>query len=346
MGLLGDFFGSLFGVGYLGAKLLQESAERAQDKEDTELCRAFREKYTDSALEAKLAAQVRDPSQYNAVWERIEEYKRTHTRRTVWFPVELIDVSSRPDILEKRMDGDPFYEKYFSFGWEDIGTKRISLQDFYRSRDENDRKYIDTMKWLMFTYEKLPKRNAEGTITTMNTNKDLIKHLRENRYKYGIDRESVEVYDDTLIGAFRRKYTDPALEAQLREQIKDPSQHDAIWSRIEEYRQTHNRMTVWFPVEIFDPECSSLEAYKQREKSALPELHEQLNYGWEDIGKRLPLPSGKRIRGDMLYNAWNALKWLMFTYEKFPKTVADNEIKWSNQKLVEYLRKNRDKYGI
>lgn len=355
MSLLGEFFGSLFGVGYVGVKLMQESAERAQDKEDVELCRAFREKYTDSVLEAKLAAQVRDPSQYNSVWERIEEYKRTHTRRTVWFPVELIDVSSRPEILEKRMEGDPLYEKYFSFGWEDIGTKRIPLQDFYRSRNEDDHKYIDTMKWLMFTYEKLPKRNAEGTITTMNTDKDLIKHLRENRYKYGIDRESVELSDDKLVAAFRQKYTDLELEQRLMEQIKDPSKYEAIWNRIEEYRKANSRLTVWFPVELFDKFGSGPDSEKYR--NTLYASKHPL-FGWDDI-------CNTRINTRDSYNGENdetlkrnriiTLRWLMFTYEKintltanvlFARKTSIFDDSSDYKKLVEYLRKNRDKYGI
>lgn len=48
-----------------------------------------------------------------------------------------------------------------------------------------------------------------------------------------------------LIDKFVQKYTDPALEERLRQDILDPKKYDEIWNRIESYKARKGGWYVW-----------------------------------------------------------------------------------------------------
>lgn len=182
MGMLTDFFGSLFGVGYVGVKLAQEGIEKVERLEDLEMIKRFAEKHTDPELEKRLWEQIEDPSQHEVIWQRIEKYRRTHTRETVWFPVELYDnISSKEGDYSTRKDR--IYQRY---GWDYIGNRRPIIVDTGAvTQYQLTMHKHQTLGWLVFTYQKIPLSYFSGVAPTIQR-PDIIKYLRKNRKKYGI----------------------------------------------------------------------------------------------------------------------------------------------------------------
>lgn len=113
-----------------------------------------------------------------------------------------------------------------------------------------------------------------------------------------------------LIQQYIQKYTDPALEEKLRQDILDPAKYDEIWERIESYKAKGGRWYVW---KRDHPAWKAVgqERFPFRTKSGL--LHPRNDY--DDC----------RLHG----NRNKALFMLMHTYGK----MTVNEAEWEALRL-------------
>lgn len=81
-----------------------EIVERAESKERAKLIREFVEQHTDKQLEEKLMADVKNPSMYDKIWRRLEEFKRDN-----------------PLFCKARTT------EYAGFGWGNVGKERLGF---------------------------------------------------------------------------------------------------------------------------------------------------------------------------------------------------------------------------
>lgn len=97
-----DLFAILAGGGYALAK----GAQSGSDKTRLGMYHGLKDEYlalnTDPALEAHLKKQIEDPACYNAVWERIEAYRRVRG----WEPVERLPFFDKKGNLHPRNQYD------------------------------------------------------------------------------------------------------------------------------------------------------------------------------------------------------------------------------------------------
>jgi hypothetical protein len=114
---IGDLFGMIGG----GAWLLKESVnaigEHAGDRTRHALIEAYFAEHTDPILEERVNAEIENPACREAIWRRLEEYKRDNP---VWCKRH-----------EKRGWRDKYTGRWVSppFGWQSIGVERIPFRD-------------------------------------------------------------------------------------------------------------------------------------------------------------------------------------------------------------------------
>ena len=104
---IGDLF-SIFAGGALGGtETAQEIGERAVGEERSRLIKAYIAEHTDPELEQRMMEDVKNPDMYDAVWERIESFKRDN-------PV-FCDEEAKKSLI-KKYDGTYGYTSRFR--WE------------------------------------------------------------------------------------------------------------------------------------------------------------------------------------------------------------------------------------
>lgn len=129
------------------------------------------------------------------------------------------------------------------------------------------------------------------------------------------EREAALTRND-LIQKFIQKYTDPALEERLRQDIQNPEKYEEIWKRIESYKARKGGWYVW-----------------KREHPA-----------WQDVGhNRLPfrtasgeLHASTQYEDDVLQGNRNkALFMLMHTYGKMTLNDATWEARGASEGMLQ-----------
>lgn len=104
MGLIGDFFGVLFGAGYVTTRVVKEEiVEPLKFTSRQEAIRKYILENTDIELENKLSEDVKDPAKYDEIYERIEKFK-------------MDNVDKQPRLSTAR-------------DWKDVGIKRLPVRD-------------------------------------------------------------------------------------------------------------------------------------------------------------------------------------------------------------------------
>lgn len=149
MGVL-DLFTILAGGAWLTKETFHEIGERGVEKHCAQQFHTFIAQHSDPGLERELSAMVEDRSSYNAVWERIEQFKRDNP---VW-------CSQHEEKGYRGYDG-----KYIEpgFGWQSVGKERLPFHNTAGALDSANQNYSARLSYnrllavsmLMQTYGKM-----------------------------------------------------------------------------------------------------------------------------------------------------------------------------------------------
>lgn len=150
---VGDLFGILAGGAFVAREAGIEICERAEGEARSKLIKEFVVEHTDAELEQKLTADVENPSMYNDVWKRLEEFKRDN-----------------PLFCKKHTS------QYDRFGWENVGK------------------------------ERLPFRDAKGTLIGKSQNEELILKSNRNIAVYLLMQTYGIMTANSALEAAREKY--------------------------------------------------------------------------------------------------------------------------------------------
>lgn len=104
--LLTEFFIMLAGGAHGAKKYIGESRAIRDNLREEAAIQQYLQEHTDPALEAEWTEKVMDPACYDEIWERLEDYKRSGGRYSIW----------SPDVTTRRF-------------WSEIGTHRPILFD-------------------------------------------------------------------------------------------------------------------------------------------------------------------------------------------------------------------------
>ena len=102
---VGDLFGILAGGAFVAREACIEIGEKAEGEERAKQIKVFIAEHTDAELEQRLTADVENPSMYEEVWKRLEEFKRDN-------PVFCKQHTSQ----------------YDRFGWANVGKERLNFR--------------------------------------------------------------------------------------------------------------------------------------------------------------------------------------------------------------------------
>jgi hypothetical protein len=132
--MLGELFWSIFGAGYMAKESVKKTCKSVDDNKRKKMFKDYIVQHTDVELEKKLRAEIRIPSNYDKIWERIEEHKQ------------------RGGALSTEC------------GWKFVGTKRLRYFD-EKGRTPKDTRLetnrMETLRLLMNTYGKRSVTEAD-----------------------------------------------------------------------------------------------------------------------------------------------------------------------------------------
>lgn len=105
---IGDLFSIFAGGAWLATETAKEIGERAVGEERSRLIKAYIAEHTDPELEQRMMEDVKNPDMYDAVWERIESFKRDNPVSAMRKPRSLSSRSTMvlmviPVVLAGRM---------------------------------------------------------------------------------------------------------------------------------------------------------------------------------------------------------------------------------------------------
>lgn len=143
------------GVFWLIKEAMRESGEKRANQKQDQLANDFIKKHTDLAMENALRKRVEDPAYYDAVWERLETYKKDN-------PVWCKEHEERGHYDANGRYVEPV------FGWQSVGKERIAFRDVDGSLTPRNLNYSMQLAYnrdhivgmLMQTYGKMSLVNA------------------------------------------------------------------------------------------------------------------------------------------------------------------------------------------
>lgn len=157
---IGDLFSIFAGGAWLATETAKEIGERAVGEKRSRLIKAYIAEHTDPELEQRMMEDVKNPDMYDAVWERIESFKRDN-------PV-FCDEEAKKSLI-KKYDGTYGYTS--RFGWQNVGEERLPFRTAngslygksqYQDLELDGNRNIAVML-LMQTYGKMKLSHAKTT---------------------------------------------------------------------------------------------------------------------------------------------------------------------------------------
>lgn len=174
MGVL-DFYTMLAGGAWLAKETVKEVGERGSESHRSALWDQFVAEHTDLELERQLMKMVEDPACYNAVWERLEQFKRDNP---VWCSQH-----------EEKGYYSEWDNRYIDpgFGWQSIGKERL---EFFKNYGSYEHPY----------YSIYGKSKYETQCLAANR-KDVLNMLMQIQGKMTLRRARLEANNKILAAA-------------------------------------------------------------------------------------------------------------------------------------------------
>lgn len=162
MGLVSDFLGAFFGVGYIGCKIIQDSFELDDNKRQASLVQAFVNKYCNKNLEAQFKQMVEDPAQTEKVWQIIVSFVRRSDPNSLFLPIDILEADFYRDRGQYPL----------TYGWHEIKQgKRVPFHGRYGELEvKNINASLElrvnrstAIRYLLMTRNKMPEGVARAT---------------------------------------------------------------------------------------------------------------------------------------------------------------------------------------